>query len=143
MPNLYSLHAEKIGKCDQCADLAQKNFNQFVEEKLLRELRSLKSYTTGLNGLVIPPTWILSSVDRPKWEPKKSDKEEYVMTRDDLGRHNVMMNLETLEVLFIIDWEHSGYFPPEFQKSAATRVGHFAHYDNKDLARELLATIDL
>ncbi|KAH8684209.1 hypothetical protein BGZ60DRAFT_559921 [Tricladium varicosporioides] len=143
MPNLHSLNGEKIGKkCDECADLAQRNFNQFVEEKLLPELRSLKSSTTGLNGLVIPPTWILGSVDRPSWEPKTSDKEEYVMTHGDLGPHNVMMNVETLEVISIIDWEYSGYFPPEFQKWGATRGRHFAHFKDEDLARELAATID-
>ncbi|KAF8853028.1 hypothetical protein BDZ45DRAFT_677944 [Acephala macrosclerotiorum] len=142
MPNLHSLIGEKSGKCDQCADLAQKNFNQFVEEKLLPELRSLKSSTTGLNGLVIPPTWILGSVDRASWEPKTSDKEEYVMTHGDIGPHNIMMNLKTLEVLSIIDWEYSGYFPPGFQKWGATQVGHFAHFKDEDLARELVATID-
>jgi len=143
MPNLHSLNGEKTGrKCDQCAGLAQKNFNQFVEEKLLPELRSLKSSTTGLDGLVIPPTWILGSVDRPSWRPKTSDKEEYVMNHGDLGPHNVMMNLETLEVVSIIDWEYSGYFPLEFQKWGATREGHFAHFKEKDLARELVATID-
>lgn len=144
MPNLHSLDGEKVGKkCNQCADLAQKNFNQFVEEKLLPELRSLRSSTTGLNGLVIPPTWILGSVHRPSWEPKTSDKEEYVMTHGDLGPHNVMMDVETLEVISIIDWEYSGYFPPEFQKWSATRGGHFAYFKDKDLVRELAATIDL
>lgn len=104
MPNLHSLKGEKIGKkCDECADLAQKNFNQFVEEELLPELRSLKSSKTGLNGLVISPTWILGSVDRPSWELKTSNKEEYVMTHGDLRPHNVMMNVETLEVISIID----------------------------------------
>jgi hypothetical protein len=43
MPNLHSLSGEKIsGECEHCGDLAQKTFNQFVEEKLLPELRSLK-----------------------------------------------------------------------------------------------------
>jgi hypothetical protein len=86
---------------------------------------------------------MLGSVDRPSWEPKTSDKEEYVMTHGDLGPHNVMMDLETLKVISIIDWEYSGYFPPEFQKWGATRGGHFAHFKNEDLARELAATIDL
>jgi aminoglycoside phosphotransferase (APT) family kinase protein len=47
------------------------------------------------------------------------------MTHGDLGPHNVMMDLETLEVISIIDWEYSGYFPPEFQKWGATRGGTF------------------
>ncbi|CZT53495.1 uncharacterized protein RSE6_15091 [Rhynchosporium secalis] len=145
MPNLHSLNEEKVGeKCDRCADLAQKNFNRFVEEKLLPELRSLKSSTTGLDGLVIPPTWmILGAVDRPSCETKTSDEEEYVMTHGDLGPHNVMMDVETLEVISIIDWEYSGYFPPEFQKWGATREEHFAHFKDEDLARKLAATIGL
>jgi hypothetical protein len=65
------------------------------------------------------------------------------MTHGDLGPHNVMMDLETLEVISIIDWEYSGYFPPEFQKWGATRGGQFAHFKDEVLARELAATIDL
>jgi aminoglycoside phosphotransferase (APT) family kinase protein len=88
------------------------------------------------------PRGSLAPVDRPSWEPKTSDKEEYVMIHGDLGPHNVMMDLETLEVVSIVDWEYSGYFPPEFQKWGATRRGHFAHFDDEDLARKLAASID-
>ncbi|CZS99477.1 uncharacterized protein RAG0_07821 [Rhynchosporium agropyri] len=145
MPNLHSLNEEKVSeKCDRCADLAQKNFNRFVEEKLLPELRSLKSSTTGLNRLVIPPMWIiLGAVDRPSYKTKTSDEEEYVITHSDLGPHNIMIDMETLEVISIIDWEYSGYFPPEFQKWGATREEHFAHFKDEDLTRKLAATIGL
>lgn len=64
MPNFHSLNGEKIGKsCDQCADLPQKNLSQFVEEKLLPNLKSLTSSTTRLNEFVIPPRgpWALST----------------------------------------------------------------------------------
>ncbi|MCJ1233515.1 hypothetical protein MMC14_001473 [Varicellaria rhodocarpa] len=62
MPTLHYAYGSKTnGACDQCKELARQNCDRFVKETLLPQLRSLTTSSTGLEGIVIPPTWILTS----------------------------------------------------------------------------------
>lgn len=99
------------GKCQTCGEIAYKNVDHFITTIVLPQLSQLKSNTTGLNGFVLPPPRITETQIRPSWEPKTSTEDEYVFVHGDLGRHNIMVSPDTLEVICIFDWEHGGFFP--------------------------------
>jgi len=62
----------------------------------------------------MPPPWITYYDRRPFWAPKKSTSMEYVFCYGNLSFFNIMFQERTLEVLALFDWEHTGYFPPQF-----------------------------
>ena len=139
MPQLHKIE----GECNLCKELARKNSDRFVKEIVLPELSRLKASETGLNGFVIPPPYVLNFDERTSWKPKMSPFTEYSMTHGDLTHYNIMLNLKTLEVVSIIDWEHSGYFPSEFQQWHDSREGHISMCKNRELIRRLIAMIEL
>lgn len=105
------------GACNKCLEIAQANAMHFIQTVLLIELAKLRSNATGLDGFVIPPPWVVESVDtRPHWEVKTSLDEEFVFIHGDLNPGNLIMDPDTLTVKSVVDWEHSGYFPPGFQR---------------------------
>ncbi|MCJ1336346.1 hypothetical protein MMC09_001622 [Bachmanniomyces sp. S44760] len=89
----------------------------YVYDTVLPELRKLRSRTLGqLSGAVFPPPRVSDFDGRPFWQPKVSTTERYVYCHNDLAWRNIVVDPKTLEVISIIDWEFSGFFPPEFEK---------------------------
>ncbi|KAL8690614.1 MAG: hypothetical protein Q9218_003979 [Villophora microphyllina] len=92
------------------------NLNAFLNNVLLPELRQLRSKTMGqLGGVVFPTVRVTYYDKRPEWQPRTSSTDRYVYCHNDLDLHNFMIDKETLEVEAVIDWEYSGFFPPEFE----------------------------
>lgn len=116
-----------VGKCDVCADIANNNADNFITKLVLPQLQQLTSYKTGLNGFVLPPPRITETIPRDTWQSITSAEEPFRFIHGDLARHNVMVSPETLEVTYIFDWEHAGYFPPELE-AAAWRMPHSEYY---------------
>ncbi|KAF2241787.1 hypothetical protein BU26DRAFT_410664, partial [Trematosphaeria pertusa] len=105
-----------VGECENCKAIAQASAKDFIRSILLPELANLTSDTTGLDGFVIPPAWMLETDTRSKWEPMTFSEPVLIFIHGDLGPSNLLMDPKTLTVKCVIDWEHSGYFLPEFQK---------------------------
>lgn len=130
------------GPCSSCDKIAKTNTQRFILDEILPQLEMLKSSTTGLNGFVMPPPWVLEFDTRPQWAPKMSDDLEYVFCHGDLAAHNIMVHPETFHVLGIFDWEHAGYFPPAFQLWTLELKEYHQLFEDKDRLRELIALID-
>lgn len=110
-------------KCFPCKTKAREIATKFITELAIPQLNALKAKQTGLGGIVIPPPWVEEAYhDRPRWEPKTSTEEEFVFCHGDLAAHNIMCDPDTLQVSYLFDWEHAGYFPREFQVWAVDRV---------------------
>lgn len=104
----------------QQALLEKVNFQ--LENDILPQLHSLKSKRLGnLNGIVIPPERILGDTSdwrnrRLNWSPKYAKTEKYVFCHNDLGRHNIIIDCDTFDIAYIIDWEYAGFYPPGMEK---------------------------
>lgn len=131
------------GPCGTCEKIAKENTRRFIEEEMLPQLATIKSDTTGLNGFVLPSRPVVEYDKRPHWAPKKSNCKEYVFINGDLAAHNIMVHPETLEVVGVFDWEHSGYFPKEFQQWSLDRKTYNAHIEDHDMIRMLIAIYDV
>ncbi|KAI9668713.1 MAG: hypothetical protein M1817_005197 [Caeruleum heppii] len=95
--------------------LAHKNIERYVTDRLVPELHALRSdWLGGILGVVVPPSRIHLVDERPSWPRRKAHTDEtFVFCHNDLSPHNIFLNPTTLEVMAIIDWEYSGFFPPE------------------------------
>ena len=124
------------GECNLCKEIAQVNAKNFIETILLPELAQLRARTTGLEGFVIPPAWMLETDTRDHWEPLTLSSEEFIFIHGDLGPSNLLIDPETLAVKCVIDWEHSGYFPPQFQKYEVDRACYYNLYTDQEAHRE-------
>ncbi|CEJ82702.1 hypothetical protein VHEMI02751 [[Torrubiella] hemipterigena] len=99
----------------------------------IAQLRALKRDRPGVPGsdLLCPPIRVYEEPEvtgnggwnahccfrlKPGWRPTPG--EEYVFCHNDLGRHNILVNPETLKVMAVIDWEYGGFWPAWFE-------GHF------------------
>ncbi|KAL9098122.1 MAG: hypothetical protein Q9163_006158 [Psora crenata] len=92
------------------------NAEQFINTVVLPQLRSLVSTTSGaLIGVVIPPNRLTAKDQRKHWPIKTASVPIFNFCHNDLGQHNILMNTSTLQVEAIIDWEYSGFYPPEFE----------------------------
>ena len=120
------------GECDECGRIARANASRFFTNEVLPQLNSLTSDTTGFNGVVIPPLWIMYHDKDACWRPKKSEsgEQEYVFCHGNLHEHSILMHAGTLHVLQIVDWEDAGYFPSEFQVWSTTRPDYDAFYED-------------
>ena len=94
-----------------------RNLQSFMEEIVQPELNRLRSNRLGQldGGLFVPPR-ISYYDDRPYWRPKTYTTDRFVYCHNDLGKQNFMVKPETLEVLALIDWEYSGFFPKESER---------------------------
>ena len=115
----------------------------FIQTVLLPVLAKLRSNETGLDGFVLPPPWVVESVDtRPYWEVKTSLDKEFVFTHGDLNPSNLIIDPDTLKVKAVVDWEHSGYFPPGFQKWSLDMDAYYALFEDRQAILELIKTIE-
>ncbi|KAI9675961.1 MAG: hypothetical protein M1829_003199 [Trizodia sp. TS-e1964] len=83
------------GECNMCKNIAQANARIFIENVVLPELAKLRSRTTGLEGFVMPPAWMLDTNTRDHWEPVTSSHKEFKFTHGDLGPSNLLMDPKT------------------------------------------------
>ena len=140
MPSKYKHNQE--GYCDECVAIAKSNAVAFIEGAVLPELSKLRSNTTGLKGIVIPPVFLLERDKRTTWEAKTAESEEYVFVLGDLVLHNIMMDPTTLKVLCIFDLEHSGYFTPECQQWFLDMETYHNAHDDYTRLDEFIRSID-
>ena len=92
------------------------NAERFIIYTVLPQLRSLKSRTTGaLIGITIPPVRVTTRDRRRTWPTHSANTPRFNFCHNDLAQHNILINEDTLQVEAIIDWEHSGYYPLEFE----------------------------
>lgn len=98
--------------------LAIARIEHYLQEDVLPQLRSLKSRLLGqLQGVVIPPPRLCLYEPRLDWPRRQSRAFEiFVYCHNDLNQHNILLDPTTFEVKAIIDWEYSGFFPPNFEK---------------------------
>ncbi|KAI0964904.1 hypothetical protein F4678DRAFT_477010 [Xylaria arbuscula] len=73
----------------------------------------------------MPPCWLSIDVDPPwkgkgLWKTLRLAEPEYVFQHGDLAAHNIIMDPQTLQVMALIDWEYSGFFPPGMENWPGT-----------------------
>jgi len=96
----------------------KRNANSFIYDIVLPELRRLRLRNLGQpGGVVFPPPRVSAFDDRPLWQPKIGATERYIYCHNDLAQQNIVVEPKTLEITSLIDWEYSGFFPPDFEKS--------------------------
>lgn len=130
------------GPCSQCREIVRNNVAAFVHGTVLPQLRGLKSNSTGLNGYVMPPLWVIDQDDRLEWPVKTSPTDDFVFVLHDLVEHNILLDTRTLEVRALVDLEDSGFFPPEMQEWRETRLGQFDIYDDKELVKRHIRLLE-
>ncbi|KAL8951317.1 MAG: hypothetical protein Q9222_002704 [Ikaeria aurantiellina] len=96
----------------------QRNVDSFLTSTVLPQLAKLRSKTMGqLGGVLFSHPTISGEPARfAKAAPSfQATTEGYHYCHGDLAQHNVMIKPDSLEVLCLIDWEYSGFFPPDFE----------------------------
>jgi len=131
-------HTDSI-PCETCSNLAYSNALQFIENILFPELAKLTSYQRGIDGFVMPPSWISPDVQPPwkgknNWETLPLENPEYVFQHGDLAAHNIIMDPRTLQPRVLIDWEYAGYFPPGMERWPGSLDSKVYHNRGKKLA---------
>ncbi|KAF2453063.1 hypothetical protein BDY21DRAFT_357190 [Lineolata rhizophorae] len=96
---------------------AFENVDSYVKSHVLPQLHRLRSSRLGpLTGEVFPPNRVLAIDKRRVWPKRHAVAgEEFVYCHNDLAQHNIFVDAETLQVISIIDWEYSGFFPREVE----------------------------
>lgn len=142
-----SLPGHQSAHCQTCKGLATINARIFIEEVVLPQLRELKSATSGLNGVVIPPPWVTEIDRRERWEMKASAIQEFVFCHGDLGPFNIMVDPVTLNVKALFDLENGGFFPQIFlEQWAVDTKGYFdifkTMYEHPDELSKLVQALE-
>lgn len=140
MPQLH-LPPQVHSPCAICERIVRANAERFVQDQVLPQLRSLKSCTTGLDGIVIPPRWVAEHDNREHWPVLTSRQADFVLCHHDLVLHNLLLCTRTLEVLALVDMEECGFFPPEVQQWKYDRAGQFGLYEDMELVQEHIRLI--
>ena len=97
--------------------ILKKNVDDYMYNYVLPQLAALRSKRVGaLSGIAMPPPRVHAWDDRTVWQVRTSNVAKYVYCHNDLSRHNIFVDPETLQVVSIIDWEYSGFYPPEFER---------------------------
>lgn len=131
------------GPCEECGSIAKENAKQFIVKEVLPQLGKLQHTTTGLDGFVLPPPWTLEYDERTHWEPKIANSASYVFRHGDLAAYNIMIGPKSLHVVGIFDWEHAGYFPPEFQVWSVDRQSYWDYFRDTQRIRVFITFIDV
>jgi serine/threonine protein kinase len=97
---------------------AMANVERYLTEVVLPQLHKLRSARLGqLQDIVFPPPCISLRDRRRSW-PRRyaAGGEMFVYCHNDLGQQNILVDPRTLEVVAIIDWEYSGFFPASYER---------------------------
>ncbi|KAL8925994.1 MAG: hypothetical protein Q9172_001997 [Xanthocarpia lactea] len=98
-----------------------RNVESYMHNDVFPQLGRLRSKSMGqLAGvLYLPPRINTFPDDSPhchKARPaRNAATERYIFCHNDLNAHNVLIQIDSLEVMCLLDWEYSGYFPPGFE----------------------------
>lgn len=110
-------HSEET-PCNTCLKEAFSNAIQFIETIVLPQLAKLKSRERGIDGFVMPPSWMSPDMEPPwagktSWKTPPLEEAEYVFQHGDLdlAAQNLIMDPQTLQVKALIDWEYAGFYP--------------------------------
>ncbi|CEJ83192.1 hypothetical protein VHEMI03212 [[Torrubiella] hemipterigena] len=111
--------------CKICSDEAHTNATLFINETVLPQLANLKSRERGIDGFVMPPSWICPDAeppwDRPRtWKTIPLEQPGYIFQHGDMAAHNILIDRSSLQVNALIDWEHAGYFPSGMERWPGT-----------------------
>ncbi|KAI4129436.1 MAG: hypothetical protein LQ347_003775 [Umbilicaria vellea] len=138
----YFLTTERVDgvELDELSDndrpKALQNARIFIEEEVLPQLRNLRSaFIGGLTGFIIPPSRVSTRDKRLEWPQKSSSCTLFVFCHNDLAQHNILVDPKTLRVKAIIDWELSGFFPPEFEAKLWLESWKERREDDEDTSR--------
>lgn len=111
--------------CIACSDQAYSNALGFITDIVLPQLARLKSQERGIDGFVMPPSWLTPDAELP-WKEKKDwrvlplEEPEYIFQHGDIAAQNIIMDPQSLQVKALIDWEYAGYFPPGMERWPGT-----------------------
>jgi hypothetical protein len=137
-----------LGRCEQCRALAMANADLFVSEVVYPALEGLQSRQTGLNGNVIPPSFISDDDRREHWPVKTSDgaagaDRPFVLCHGDLSYHNMRIDPATLKVKCLLDWEFAGFFPEEFLRVySPTRADYLGLFKKDERKQTLISLLE-
>lgn len=111
--------------CKTCSGEAHANATRFINETVLPQLANLKSLARGIDGFVMPPSWMCPDGeppwDRPRtWKTLPLEQPDYIFQHGDIAGHNILMDSSSLQVKALIDWEHAGYFQPGMERWPGT-----------------------
>jgi hypothetical protein len=131
------------GSYETCGSIAKENAQVFIKDRVPPQLEKLKLTTTGLNGFVLLPPWILEDDTREYWKRMTTGFASYIFCYGDLAAHNIMVDPETLQVVGLFDWEHAGYFLQEFQVWSVDRQDYWDYFGDKKRVKEMVALINV
>lgn len=80
---------------------------------------------------------------RTEWHPKVSEQQVFVFCHGDLGPQNLMCDPETLEILWVVDWENAGFYDEEFLHLwAVDSKSYYAMYGDGDQLAKLIGLLE-
>ncbi|KAJ4150032.1 hypothetical protein LMH87_010800 [Akanthomyces muscarius] len=84
------------------------------------------SHERGIDGFVMPPSWLVPDT-QPPWKGNKAafktlplPGRRYNFQHGDLGAFNIMMDRHTLQIKALLGWEFAGFFPPGLERWPGT-----------------------
>lgn len=133
---------DQVPRVDQPG--AFKKVSEYVQIVVLPQLRSLRSTAIGgLSGHIIVPEAVRNAAPPVKWSPTTSTSTPLVFCHNDLYPHNILVDPRTYEVTAILDWEYSGFYPPQFEQPLWRRSARdhhrFERIEEKRGVRDLVA----
>lgn len=93
--------------CGICRTQAYRNALKLINGVVLPQLAELKSNERGIEGFVMPPSWL--SLGQPPWKGKQQwetlplENNDYVFQHGDIAANNIIMDRQTLQVRALID----------------------------------------
>ncbi|KAL5400242.1 hypothetical protein PMIN03_012546 [Paraphaeosphaeria minitans] len=111
--------------CKVCSEQAFTNALEFISGTVLPQLATMRSRSRGIDGFVMPPSWLSPDVEPPWigkefWKTLPLSQPEYVFQHGDIAAQNIIMEPRTLKVKALIDFEYAGYYPPGMENWPGT-----------------------
>lgn len=109
-------HIAEESPCAKCPEEAYSNATNFIKDTVLPQLSNLKSQARGIDGFVMPPSWLNPDIQPPwkgktTWEFVPIQTNAYIFQHGDLAAHNIFMDPQSLQPIALIDWEFAGFYP--------------------------------
>ncbi|EHY60727.1 hypothetical protein ABEF92_007061 [Exophiala dermatitidis] len=122
----YQLKMERVygtplSKIRAGKEQATKAVDEYITQFVLPQLHSLRSRNVGaLTGDIIPPMRLWGQPGSRQWTPWKSWSKTNVFVHNDLGQQNILVD-DNFNVVGIVDWECSGFYPDYFEAPLWTK----------------------
>ncbi|KAK4096457.1 hypothetical protein N658DRAFT_569845 [Parathielavia hyrcaniae] len=115
LPKLYACFEDDGAGCLVTEYVEGVGMNDLDKE----QQKTLKTLTLKQ---VLPLYRIMRKSDgRPWMRPR--EEHSLVFCHNDLSANNVIVDPDFLKITAIVDWEYSGFFPPDFERDFYTRSG--------------------